>query len=94
MSDQPDMRAAMTPARADTLSGRFFWAGVAVLTIATALNLLGFKMFFMPLAAVWVLLLSRVTYWNGWRSGYKAAREIYLHKDAGDFGAAFRGRDE
>jgi hypothetical protein len=74
----------MTLQRANTLSQRFKWIGLAVLTVATAANLTGFKLFFMPLAVIAFLCMMRCWYHDGWVTGYKAARKIYLHDSASD----------
>jgi hypothetical protein len=74
----------VSPERADTLSKRLWRVGVAILALATVLSLIGFKLFFMPLALTAWLCLMRASHWDGWITGYKAARKIYLHDSASD----------
>jgi hypothetical protein len=63
----------MTIDRAQRLRARFLLAGLAVMVVATALSVLGFRMFFMPLACVAYLLFTRSTHWRGWTHGYVQA---------------------
>jgi hypothetical protein len=74
----------VSPERADTLSKRLWRVGVAILALATVLSLIGFKLFLMPLALTAWLCLMRASHRDGWISGYKAARKIYLHDSVRD----------
>ena len=56
------------------------WTALALLVVATAASMIGFKLFFMPLALFAWLCMIRGSHWGGWTSGYKVAREIYLHR--------------
>jgi hypothetical protein len=63
----------MTVDRAQRLRVRFLLCGLAVMVVATALSVIGFRLFFLPLVLVAYLLLARHAYWRGWIHGYVAS---------------------
>jgi hypothetical protein len=69
--DEADVKGkeSMSIPRARKLCRRFFWAGFVVLVAATAAKFLGFDVFFMPLAVVCVICMSRASAWGGWVAG-------------------------
>lgn len=77
------MIRAVTVERARTLERRFKLAALGVAVVTTALYMIGFRMFVLPLVVVCWLLLARSLQWDGWITGYQAARKDAAREKTG-----------
>jgi hypothetical protein len=64
----------VTVERAWTLRRRYMRAAFCVLAVAWALWAVGVRDLFLPLALVCWVLMARGLQWDGWVTGYRAAR--------------------